>query len=382
MTTTTRVALTRIPDSWAWMAPDLLRRLLPFALVVAVVEIGWRPAWLGFSTGRPSAQIIFAAVAAPILFVAAAMVQLSLARRRGVLSVPSSGGDAWFQAAFYALNGPIEEAFFRGLVQGGLGIACGAPVGFIAGTATYVLYHRLGWPWAETLATALVGVPLGLAFWLLPGPPSLLGVSIAHIAATCGFLGPGPYLLKKLHLLSGAGPTTAANPDLGRPGSGAHRVRWFRARSGSAGDRGRVSCPRPGALEPRLGPRPGWSWRSTPRDAGRPLRPEAADRLRRRRVFDRQFRQRVCPVSGDAGGAPAHRRLLRSPGRRGGHRPDRRRGACRAPRPGGERARGAQRRRHRAHRHRLPGRRAPLALALPGGWNRIGGGSADLDAIA
>jgi membrane protease YdiL (CAAX protease family) len=201
MTTTTRVARTRIPDSWAWMAPDLVRRLLPFALVVAVVEIGWRPAWLGFSTGRPSAQIIFAAVAAPILFVAAAVVQLLLARRRGVLSVPSDGGDAWFQAAFYVLNGPIEEAFFRGLVQGGLSIAFGAPLGFIAGTATYVLYHRLGWPWADTLATALVGVPLGLAFWLLPGPASLLGVSIAHVAATCGFLGPGPYLLKRLRLL-------------------------------------------------------------------------------------------------------------------------------------------------------------------------------------
>ena len=183
------------------MKPDLLRRLLPFAVVVAVVGIGWRPAWLGFSTGRASAQVIFAAVAAPILFVAAAVVQILLARRRGVLSVPSDGGDAWFQAAFYALNGPIEEAFFRGLMQGGLGIAFGAPVGFIAGTATYVLYHRLGWPWAETLATALVGVPLGLAFWLLPGPPSLLGISIAHIAATCGFLGPGPYLLKRLGLV-------------------------------------------------------------------------------------------------------------------------------------------------------------------------------------
>jgi hypothetical protein len=74
-------------------------------------------------------------------------------------------------------------------------------VGFVVGTASYVLYHRLGWPWAETLATALAGIPLGLAFWLLPGPPSLLGVSIVHIAATCGFLGPGPYLLKKLRLL-------------------------------------------------------------------------------------------------------------------------------------------------------------------------------------
>ncbi|HEX9476831.1 MAG TPA: CPBP family intramembrane glutamic endopeptidase [Candidatus Dormibacteraeota bacterium] len=190
--------LTRIPDSWAWMAPDLLRRLLPFALVVAVVEIGWRPSWLGVSAGRPDAQLAFAAFAAPVLFVAAMAVQLWLARRRGALSVPAGRDDAWFQAGFYALNGPIEEAFFRGLIQGGLGMALGAPVGFIAGTAAYVLYHRLGWPWAETLATALVGIPLGLAFWLLPGPPSLLGVSIAHIAATCGFLGPGPYILKKL----------------------------------------------------------------------------------------------------------------------------------------------------------------------------------------
>ncbi len=183
------------------MAPDLLRRLLPFAAVVAVVEIVWRPSWLGFSAGRVGTQLVFAAVAAPVLFVAATFVQLRLARRRGALSVPAGSDDAAFQAGFYVLNGPIEEAFFRGLVQGGLGIALGAPVGFVVGTASYVLYHRLGWPWAETVATALAGIPLGLAFWLLPGPPSLLGVSIVHIAATCGFLGPGPYLLKKFDLL-------------------------------------------------------------------------------------------------------------------------------------------------------------------------------------
>jgi membrane protease YdiL (CAAX protease family) len=183
------------------MAPDLLRRLLPFALVVGVVEIGWRPAWLGFSTGRLGVQLAFGAVAAPLLFAAATFVQLRLARRRGALLVPSGREDALFQSGFYALNGPIEEAFFRGLIQGGIGTAFGAPAGFLAGTASYVLYHRLGWPWAETLATALLGIPVGLAFWLLPGPPSLLGVSIAHIGATCGFLGPGPYLLKKLGLV-------------------------------------------------------------------------------------------------------------------------------------------------------------------------------------
>jgi membrane protease YdiL (CAAX protease family) len=119
-----------------------------------------------------------------------------------VLAVPAGPGDAWFQTAFYAVNGPLEEAFFRGLMQGGLGALWGVPAGFAVSTLAYIVYHRLGrWTWADTAATSLVGVPLGLAYWLLPGPPSLLGVSIAHIAATCGFLGPGPYLLKKLRLL-------------------------------------------------------------------------------------------------------------------------------------------------------------------------------------
>src|SRR5260370_8703235 len=91
MTTSTRVALTRIPDSWGWMAPDLLRRLLPFAVVVAVVEIGWRPAWLGFSTGRPSPQIILSAAAPPILFLPAPPRPLLLPRRPRALSAPPGG---------------------------------------------------------------------------------------------------------------------------------------------------------------------------------------------------------------------------------------------------------------------------------------------------
>jgi membrane protease YdiL (CAAX protease family) len=198
----TRLVLTRIPDTWSWMRQDLLIRILPFALAFAAAYfLASRAAWLGLTPGRLANQLAFGLVAAPVMFVAAMLTQLWLARRRGALSVPDGGGDAWFQAGFYALNGPVEEAFFRGLVQGGLGAAFGAPVGFAIGTAAYVFYHRLGWPWIDTLATALVGVPLGLAFWLLPGPPSLLGVSIAHIAATCGFLGPGPYVLRKLKLV-------------------------------------------------------------------------------------------------------------------------------------------------------------------------------------
>jgi membrane protease YdiL (CAAX protease family) len=201
--TPTRLLLTRIPDSWAWMRPDILVRLIPFtaAYVVAVV-VSRRAPWLGLAPGNLAAQLEFAAAGVPLMFAAAAGVQLWLTRRRGSLLVPADRADVWFQAAFYAANGPIEEAFFRGLLQGGLASLWGAPIAFLIATAAYVLYHRLGrWPWADTFATALVGVPLGLAFWLLPGPPSLLGISLAHIAATCGFLGPGPYLLKRLRLL-------------------------------------------------------------------------------------------------------------------------------------------------------------------------------------
>ena len=165
------------------MRPDLLVRIGPFgAACVVAYWLASRPGWFGWSAGELEVQLVFAAVGAPLLFVAAMLVQLFLTRRRGVLSVPADARDAWFQAGYYAVNGPVEEAFFRGLAQGGLTLLWGPLTGF-------------------AIATSVLGVPLGLAFWLLPGPPSLLGVSIAHIACTCGFLGPGPYLLKKLGLV-------------------------------------------------------------------------------------------------------------------------------------------------------------------------------------
>src|SRR5260370_12150786 len=71
----TRAVLTRIPESWRWMAPDLLRRLLPFAAVVAMVEIGWPPSWLGFSARRLGVPLPFSAVAPPAVFLAAAFLE-------------------------------------------------------------------------------------------------------------------------------------------------------------------------------------------------------------------------------------------------------------------------------------------------------------------
>src|SRR5207249_5221383 len=178
---------TRPADSLAWIRVDVAIRLAPFALAVGIVETAWRPPWLGRPPGRLDVQLGFGLLGLPLMFVLAAAAQLALTRRRAALRVPTGAGDAFLQAGYYVLNGPLEEAFFRGLLQGGSSLVLTPAGGFLLATAAYVLYHRLGsWTWADTAATLLAGVPFGLAFWLLPGPASILGVSLAHIGATCG----------------------------------------------------------------------------------------------------------------------------------------------------------------------------------------------------
>src|SRR5438477_10502884 len=159
--TATRVALTRIPDSWRWMAPDFRMRLLPFLAVSVVVYVLWRPSWMGVEAGDLGAQLAFGLIGAPVAFVAAVLGQRWLSRRRGALSAPCDAADAGFQAAFYAINGPIEEALFRGVIQGGLAALVAPPLGFLVGTTAYVVYHRLGWSWPDTLITAALGIPVG-----------------------------------------------------------------------------------------------------------------------------------------------------------------------------------------------------------------------------
>ncbi len=199
-----QVRRSQLSDSLGWMRRDVVRRLLPFAAVVVTLWLLLRPRWLGLSLGAPEIQLAVGAVGAVLLFFGGAAVQLGLSRRRRALAVPGSGADLWVQAGYYLLlNAPLEEAVFRGLLQGALTALAGPALGLSAGTAAYVLYHRLGgWAWQDVAATTLVGMPLALLYWLLPGPPSLVAVSLAHAGATCGFLGPGPWLLWRLRLLA------------------------------------------------------------------------------------------------------------------------------------------------------------------------------------
>src|SRR5258708_35200369 len=79
------------PDSWAWMRVDLLVRILPFALLYTIVyQLETHRSALGLSAGRLEVQLVFGAVAAPLMFAAAVWVQLWLSRLRGAVSAPAT----------------------------------------------------------------------------------------------------------------------------------------------------------------------------------------------------------------------------------------------------------------------------------------------------
>src|SRR5258708_36347692 len=95
----TRLVGTDIPDSWAWMRVDLLVRIAPFGLIYGVAyELETHRSALGLSAGRLEVQLVFGAVAAPLMFAAAVLVQLWLTRPRCALSVPAASRGAVVQA--------------------------------------------------------------------------------------------------------------------------------------------------------------------------------------------------------------------------------------------------------------------------------------------
>src|SRR2546430_16550759 len=117
--TPTRLLLTRIPDSWAWMRPDLVIRLLPFTAAFAIAYVlSGRGRWLGVGLGNLTAQGSFAAAAVPLMFAAAVAVQGWLTPRRGAPSGPAGAADPAVPAALSAANGPREEAYPPGVVPG------------------------------------------------------------------------------------------------------------------------------------------------------------------------------------------------------------------------------------------------------------------------
>jgi membrane protease YdiL (CAAX protease family) len=192
-----QVVHTTVADSWRWMWPDFLMRILPMtaAPFVYIAIFHLPPSFLGLTLHDVPQQIIVGLLVGIFMAAFAAFYRM---RFVGPWFRRPTPGDHLFQGAFYLfINAPVEELFFRGFLleiathwTGWLGW------GWLVSTAAYTLYHRLGkWNWRSVAGVGLAGIVFSLVYLLFPGPHSLLAVTIVHGFTTSGFLSWGDEML-------------------------------------------------------------------------------------------------------------------------------------------------------------------------------------------
>lgn len=193
-----------VADTWRWLWRDTAFRLVPFGVATGVYAWLWGggPAGVGVTAfSVPRDLLLGTAIGVPLAALAAVF-------RRAVAPgyrLPTTA-DQLFQSFFYlAMNAPVEELFWRGMVQTAairgaallLGTGAGASaLGWAACTAVFGAYHRLGnWSWRAIAGVTAAGGVFGLSFLLQPAPQSIWLPTIIHGLATAGFLSWGDVAL-------------------------------------------------------------------------------------------------------------------------------------------------------------------------------------------
>jgi membrane protease YdiL (CAAX protease family) len=184
-------------DTWRWFWPDTLTRLVPF-VVVSLVAAHFMGGLAAVGIAAPP-EGWWAAIA---LGLAVGVVMLALAIFWRMRTAPRyrlpTGADQALQSLFYlVLNAPVEELFWRGLLQTltirgfaalGLGHGGSVALGVTVIAVIFGAYHRLGgYAWSFNIAAMGAGAVFGLLYALLPGP-SLVTASIVHGLTTAGYL--------------------------------------------------------------------------------------------------------------------------------------------------------------------------------------------------
>lgn len=207
-----------VRDTWRWLWPDTAFRLVPFAAATFVYARFWGggAAGVGLTAAHlPRDVALGVVIGAPLALLAAVF-------RRWVAQgyrLPTAG-DQTLQTVFYlALNAPVEELFWRGMLQTlairGLALLLGAgglagALGWAVTTAAFGAYHRLGnWSWRAIAGVTAAGGIFGLAYLLQPAPQSIWLPVVIHGLATAGFLSWGDVAL---HVWAGRGRRAGAAP--------------------------------------------------------------------------------------------------------------------------------------------------------------------------
>ncbi len=196
-TQSTQVARSTVNDTWRWMWPDLLMRILPMGVVpfLYIAFLHLPLSFLGLTLHNASEQLIIGLVVGVVMAAFAIVYRMLLV---GPWFRWPTLNDHLFQGGFYLLiNGPVEELFFRGFMLAAIVQWTGQLwLGWLISTAAYTLYHRLGkWNWRSVGGVGLASLVFSLIYLSQAEPRSLLAVSIIHGFTTSGFLSWGDEVL-------------------------------------------------------------------------------------------------------------------------------------------------------------------------------------------
>ena len=194
-----KLVYSTVASSWRWMWRDTLMRIIPMSLVpLAYILIFHLPlSFLGLTLTHVPLQLIVGLAVGIGMAIFAIFYRMYIVGTGFRKPTPS---DQCLQTFFYLfINGPVEELFFRGFL---LAIVTQLThtlfLGWFVSTAMYTLYHRLGkWSWRSVGGVGLAGIIFSLVYLFLPGPHSLLAVTIVHGFTTSGFLSWGDEVLYK-----------------------------------------------------------------------------------------------------------------------------------------------------------------------------------------
>jgi len=184
-------------DTWRWMWPDVLLRIIPLGFVpfIYIVVFHLPLSFLGITAGNVPQQVVIG------LAVGVAMTAFAASYRMYIVGPwfrRPTFNDHLLQSFFYLfINAPVEELFFRGFMLAAVTQWTGwAGWGWLVSTAAYTLYHRLGkWNWRSVGGVGLAGVVFSLVYLWQPNPRSLIAVIIVHGLTTSGFLSWGDEVL-------------------------------------------------------------------------------------------------------------------------------------------------------------------------------------------
>ncbi len=200
-----------VRDTWRWLWPDTAFRLVPFAIATFIYAYFWGggAAGVGLTAAHlPRDLLLGLAIGVPLAAISAVF-------RRWVAPgyrLPTAGDQA-LQTFFYiVMNAPVEELFWRGMLQTlavrGMALALGpgalaSGLGWAVTTAVFGVYHRAGnWSWRAIAGVTAAGGVFGLSYLLQPAPQSIWLPVVIHGLATSAFLSWGDVVL---HVWAGRG---------------------------------------------------------------------------------------------------------------------------------------------------------------------------------